>query len=90
MDDTKERRASVNISNCQFEPLFLKVEPATEIAFLNNDDHPHTVTSDDGSFDSGDIETEQNYIHVFEDPGIYNYHCKHHPEMKGQIAVEYY
>ena len=47
---------------------------------------PHTVTADDGSFDSG-RRTDGNVRLTFNHPGQFTYHCRIHPDMAGSVVV---
>lgn len=55
----------------------------------------HSVTADDGAFDSdpgedpGQISHPPNdrFTHRFERTGTFGYHCKVHPSMVGQVTV---
>lgn len=47
---------------------------------------PHTVTADNGSFDSGS-KINDEYRLRFHQPGSYSYHCAIHPEMKGRVII---
>jgi nitrite reductase (NO-forming) len=47
----------------------------------------HTVTADDGSFDSGNLSTGQSFSYTFDQPGTFDYHCTPHPWMRGRIEV---
>jgi plastocyanin len=47
----------------------------------------HTVTAEDGSFDSGPIESGQRWARVFSTPGRFPFHCTPHPFMRGEIVV---
>jgi hypothetical protein len=47
---------------------------------------PHTVTADDGSFDSG-RRTDGEVRLTFSHPGQYDYHCSIHPQMTGSVIV---
>jgi plastocyanin len=58
------------------------------VTWLNNDIAPHTVTADDGAFDSGNLNPGQTWTHVFTTPGTYTYHCKYHLWMHGTIIVK--
>ena len=49
-------------------------------------DVAHTVTADDGSFDSGE-KTTGEFRRTFDRPGAYSYHCENHPEMTGTVKV---
>jgi len=57
------------------------------VTWLNNDDAPHTVVANDGSFNSGNINAGQSWTHTFDTPGTYSYYCSYHPWMKGTIIV---
>ncbi len=57
------------------------------VTFVNQDSVIHTVTADDGSFNSGDIQPGQSWTHTFA-VGTYTYHCIYHSSwMKGTITV---
>ena len=65
----------------------------TTVVWVNKDRAEHTVTADDGSFDSGDQGAEQVYQHTFDKPGTYHYYCRYHGDkggigMAGIIIVE--
>ncbi len=57
------------------------------IVWTNTDSVPHTITSDDGVWDSGDVNPGQSYRLVLNKPGTYSYHCMHHPYMIGSVVV---
>ena len=57
------------------------------VTFVNNDSSPHTVTADDGSFDSGNLPAGQSWAHTFTAAGTFNYHCSYHSWMKGTVIV---
>jgi hypothetical protein len=48
---------------------------------------PHTVTADDGSFDSGS-RTAGDIRLIFDHPGEFTYHCRIHPYMAGSVIVD--
>lgn len=79
---------SVSIANFAFNPSTLTVPALTEVTFINNDSTTHTITADDGSFDSGQIAPGKSYTHAFEQPGTFNYHCSIHTTMKGVVVVD--
>ncbi|MDG7000536.1 MAG: cupredoxin domain-containing protein, partial [Nitrososphaerota archaeon] len=58
------------------------------VTWINNDIAPHTVTADDGSFNSGNLNAGETWTHVFTTPGTYTYHCNYHPWMHGTIIVK--
>jgi plastocyanin len=70
-----------------FDPATLNVQPGTTVRWVNNGQHPHTVTDRDGKFDSGDIRPGGSFTHTFQTAGTYRYYCKHHKGMEGTIVV---
>jgi plastocyanin len=58
------------------------------VTWVNSDDVPHTVTANDGSFNSGNLDAGQSWSHTFTTPGTYAYYCAYHPWMKGTIIVK--
>jgi plastocyanin len=78
---------SVNIGDNFFDPPNAAVEPGSTITWTNNGDEPHTVTADDGSFDSGMLNPGDSYTVAFDGQGTVTYHCAIHPEMRGSVTV---
>jgi plastocyanin len=70
-----------------FEPAELSVAPGTTLRWRNDGDHPHTVSADDGSFDSGTIAPGSTWAFRFEEPGEYRYHCAPHRWMRAVVRV---
>jgi plastocyanin len=58
------------------------------VAWVNNDNAPHTVTAYDGSFDSGNVGSGASYIYTFTAPGTYKYYCAYHSWMVGTVVVK--
>jgi plastocyanin len=80
----------VFIDNFTFNPRQLTVAAGTRVTWVNHDDVPHTATSTSKprAFDSGTLDTDDRFAHVFTTPGIYEYFCALHPKMTGQIVVK--
>lgn len=78
---------SVAIRDQSFNPPTLEIPAGTSVNWTNLDATPHTVTSDDGTFDSGSLATHESFSYRFDTPGTYSYHCADHPEMTGTITV---
>ena len=57
--------ASVSIKNMAFGPVSLSVSTGTTVTWTNNDTTSHTVTADDGSFNSGIIAMGGKYSRFF-------------------------
>ena len=81
---------TVVIDNFTFAPAELTVPIGAEVTWVNRDDVPHTATSTvkPRAFDSGALDTDQTYSHVFTTPGEYEYFCAVHPHMTGRVIVK--
>ena len=78
------------IDNFTFNPPMLTVTPGTKVTWVNRDDVPHTATSTakPRTFDSGTLDTDETFSHVFTTPGTYDYFCAVHPKMTARIIVK--
>ena len=75
----------VTIQNGAFTPASVTVMETGSILWVNGDaEQVHTVTADDGSFDSGNIEPGGSFGLAFNRIGPHPYHCKYHSE-KGLV-----
>lgn len=81
------REDRVAISGFAFAPAELEVRVGTEVTWTNDDPAPHTVTAEDGSFDSGTIDGGATFALVLGEPGTIVYLCAIHPDMRGRITV---
>jgi len=70
-----------------FGPKRLEIAAGTTVTWTNNDPLVHTVTADNGSWDSGAIEPGKRWSHTFTQPGEYAFHCTPHPFMKAVVVV---
>jgi plastocyanin len=77
----------VTIRDFGFAPADLDVAAGTEITWTNDDPAPHTVTAEDGSFDSGTLEPGQTFSVSMPGNGPVTYRCEIHPDMVGTITV---
>lgn len=89
MAPTTPTTSTINISikDMMFQPGNQTVMAGTTVVWMNNDAIPHTVTSDNGAFDSGIINPGQTFRMTFSAPGTFTYHCNIHPSMHGSISV---
>jgi plastocyanin len=78
---------AVAIRGVAFRPPELAVATGTEVTWTNEDPTSHTVTADDGSFDSEVIAEGGTFRWTFETSGTVTYHCAIHPDMTGSITV---
>lgn len=79
--------ASVAIVDFAFNPGAVTVDMGATVTWTNQGPSPHTVTADDGSFDSGQLDAGASFSHTFTAAGTVSYHCSIHPEMVGSVAV---
>jgi plastocyanin len=81
------RTISARTEDFSFRPARLEVEIGTTVEWTNTGQVVHTVTAEDRSFDSGEIEPGNRRSITFSRPGTYNYLCTPHPFMRGVIVV---
>jgi len=86
----KPKVVEVKIDNFSFSPAEVTVAPGTEVKWVNRDDVPHTATSTakPKAFDSGTLDTDGTFSHVFDKAGTYEYFCAVHPKMTGKVIVK--
>jgi plastocyanin len=78
----------VHISGSQFQPADITVSAGTNVTWVNDDSVMHTVVSDDGKFNIGNLQHGDSGSMVFNQVGTYAYHCSIHPSMKGSVTVK--
>jgi plastocyanin len=74
---------TVAMDNFAFDPKTLQVKKGTTVVFVNHDSAKHTVTSDSGKFDSGDIDPGGSYQFTFNETGQFPYYCRFHGDKGG-------
>jgi plastocyanin len=78
----------VAIANFSFSPDTLTIKVGTTVTWTNQDSVEHTVTSDTGLFDSGNLSQGKTFNYTFTEAGTYPYHCTpHHSKMAGTVIV---
>ena len=78
----------VKIDNFSFGPETITVSAGTTVTWINHDDIPHTVVSDDKVFKSKVLDTDEKFSYTFSKPGTYPYFCSIHPKMTGKVIVQ--
>lgn len=86
-DDDYDDRTTVKIKNDAYNPQEIRIQKGETVTWINKDDEPHTVTSDDGDADSGNINPGGTFSSKFAEEGTYGYYCKIHPSMRGTVIV---
>jgi plastocyanin len=79
---------TIVVKSFMFTPTAIKVKAGTKITWMNKDEEPHTIASDDGLFRSRALDTDESFSFKFDKPGTYHYTCTIHPRMIGTITVE--
>jgi plastocyanin len=78
--------STVEISNFTFSAP--PAAPGATVTVANRDGVPHTVSADDSSFDSGNVDAGATGAFVAPSaPGTYQFHCEIHPQMNGTLTV---
>lgn len=75
------------IQGMSFTPSSITVSAGTTIKWTNKDATAHTVTSNNGSFDSGNVASNGTYSYTFNTAGSFPYHCTLHPNMTATVIV---
>lgn len=94
-------RADVTLQGTQFMPEEVTIKMGGTVVWTHRDGtQKHTVTSDDGAFDSHPecaspltpindcLDDGETFEYTFPTVGTFSYHCKIHPEMTGVVTVE--
>ncbi len=75
------------IQDFAFRPGRIVVAAGASVSFSNTGGVDHSVTADNGSFDSGLIPPGGAETITFSAPGTYRFHCTPHPFMTGTVVV---
>ncbi len=65
----------------------ITLSAGSKITWVNDDNMIHTVTANDASFNSGDMNPGTSFSYTFNTVGTYNYHCDHHIGMTGVVTI---
>src|SRR5215216_3672297 len=72
---TTPKTWKVDIEDFYFEPANAAIQPGDTIMWVNEGNTPHTVTSDDGQFDSEVLNPGESFMFTFPEAGTFSYHC---------------
>jgi plastocyanin len=92
-DEPADQVFEVNIADSAFQPRELTIPANATVVWQHTGNFPHTVTADDGSFNSGTLQNGDTFRRTFNEPGLYPYYCEIHggpggSGMSGTIVVE--
>jgi plastocyanin len=77
----------VTIEYQSFAPFSIDALPGDQVTWTNQSARRHTVTSDAGEFDSGDLFQGDTFSQTFTTIGAHLYHCTVHRGMVGEVDV---
>jgi len=84
----RAEEVKVTIDNFSFTPQDITVKAGTTVTWVNQDDVPHTVVSNEKKFKSKALDTDDKFSFTFNDPGTYEYYCSVHPKMTAKVTVK--
>lgn len=87
-EEAKPQAFEIKVDNFTFGPDTLTVPVNGTVTWVNKDDIPHVIASNDGLFKSKALDTEDKYSYTFTKPGTYAYYCTIHPKMVGKVVVQ--
>ncbi|MBL8776631.1 MAG: cupredoxin family copper-binding protein [Acidimicrobiales bacterium] len=85
--DTPAEATAPVISDFSFIPDPISITVGDSVTWTNEDGFAHTVTADDDSFDSGNLDGGATFEQTFDEAGEFAYHCNIHPQMTGTVSV---
>lgn len=71
-----------------YDPELLVISVGDTVAWSNDDDQIHTVTGNQGEFDSEVMSPGDLFEHTFTEEGTFDYTCEVYPWMVGAVIVE--
>lgn len=92
--EARADQLAITIGDLVYTPATIEAHAGDTVVWTNKDTGPlgvggrvHTVVADDGSFVSPDLPTGDSFSHTFPKQGELSYHCRIHPDMKGNVRV---
>lgn len=95
-DPPRQPDVSAEIRQNAYHPPKITIQRGQTVQWTNRDPVRHTVTAQNGEFDSDRgcpvpnscIAPNSGFQVVFERAGTYDYFCKVHPQMRGVVTVQ--
>jgi len=72
-----EPGSRIVISSAGYSKAELWIGKTQSVTWVNHDSKLHSVTADDGSFNSGAMQPGSSFTKEFNQPGVYGYHDKY-------------
>lgn len=77
----------IDIRDFAYAPGNVIVAAGSRVRWVNYDSAPHSATADDGSWDTGLLNQDEENTLTFTDSGEYEYYCTVHPSMRARLVV---
>lgn len=87
-EEAKSQSTEITLDNFTFAPAMLTVPVNSTVTWVNKDDIPHVIASNDGLFKSKALDTDDKFSYTFTKAGTYDYYCSIHPKMQGKVVVQ--
>jgi plastocyanin len=88
-DDAGESSAATVVAkDVAYDPDTVHVSAGETLSFRNEDNTTHTLTADDGQFDTGEVPAGGASVIVIAGPGPISFHCEIHASMTGTVDVD--
>ena len=87
-EERKTPSTEIKLDNFTFGPATLTVPVNSTVTWVNKDDIPHVIASNDGLFKSKALDTDDKFSYTFTKAGTYPYYCSIHPKMQGKVVVQ--
>jgi plastocyanin len=84
---TSTAPTTVEIGDFYYAPPSLSVAVGTTVAWTVVGQRTNSVTANDGSWGSPDLNHGDLYTHKFNQPGVFTYHSRYYGWMTGTIIV---
>lgn len=81
-------KGAQSLTTTAYNPDPLTISAGTTVTWTNADSITHTAVSDNGTFNSGNINGGGNFSFTFQNKGTFTYHCSLHPNMVGTVVVQ--
>jgi plastocyanin len=83
-----EAEFDVAIEGYAYIPAEITISVGSTVTWYNKDPDIHTVTAQEGTFDSGNMARGDTFSYTFEAIGTFEYYCIPHPYMTAKVIVE--
>jgi plastocyanin len=67
-----------------FDPETVRIPVGIAVTWTNRGKSPHSITADDGTFDSGRLDPGERFSFMFDEERTYLYHCIYHGAVGGR------